>query len=224
MAETFKTNASPPIPRPVEPIIDEVEAEPEPMPELDVTDFLEIENNVTLTPEEQCEKRVIIRKLHSYYLTFPKECMLRKDAIMDSVEMNDLGQLNMLLSDVEHMISSGRSIGSGKNIFLAGTSVVEILSRKTPLKLQGLTAVCRESEELDSVIQELTIKYQNEVVLGPEQRLALIMVGLCSQIHAHNKNIGTDDEIKPINNEEKERNEKREKNREKIINDLDEDA
>jgi len=220
MAETFKTNTSPPIPRPVEPIIDEVEAEPEPMPELDVTDFLEIENNVTLTPEEACEKRVIIRKLHSYYLTFPKECALRKDAIMDSVEMNDISQLNMLLSDVEHMISSGRSIGSGKNIFLAGTSVVEILSRKTPLKLQGLTAVCRESPELDSVIQELTIKYQNEVVLGPEQRLGLIMVGLCSQIHAHNKAHETDDEIKPINNEEKERNEKREK----IINDLDEDA
>ena len=221
MAETFKTNTSPPIPRTVEPIIDEAEPEPEPMPELDIShDFQEIQSNVTLTPEEQCEKRVIIRKLHSYYLTFPKECALRKDAIMDSVEMNDLGQLNMLLSDVEHMISSGRSIGSGKNIFLAGTSVVEILSRKTPLKLQGLTAVCRESPELDSVIQELTIKYQNEVVLGPEQRLGLIMVGLCSQIHAHNKNIEKDDEIKPINNEEKERNEKREK----IINDLDEDA
>jgi hypothetical protein len=222
MAETFKTNTSPPIPRPVEPI-DEVEAEiPEPMSELDVTDFLEIESNVTLTPEEACEKRVIIRKLHSYYLTFPKECMLRKDAIMDSVEINDLGQLNMLLSDVEHMISSGRSIGSGKNIFLAGTSVVEILSRKTPLKLQGLTAVCRESPELDSVIQELTIKYQNEVVLGPEQRLGLIMVGLCSQIHAHNKAHSEKDEneIKQINNEEKEKDERRQK----IINDLDEDA
>ena len=220
MAETFKTGVSPPYPRgPVEPLIDE--AEQEPMPELDVSDFQEIESNVALTPEEACEKRVIIRKLHSYYLTFPKECALRKSAIMDSVEMNDLGQLNMLLSDVEHMISSGRSIGSGKNIFLAGTSVVEILSRKTPLKLQGLTAVCRESPELDSVIQELTIKYQNEVVLGPEQRLGLIMVGLCSQIHAHNKaHSEKEDEIKPLNNEEKERNEKREK----MMDDLDEDA
>jgi hypothetical protein len=47
------------------------------------------------------------------------------------------------------------------------------------------------------------------------------MVGLCSQIHAHNKNIEkADDGPKPINNEEKERDEKREK----IINDLDEDA
>ena len=220
MAETFKTGVSPPIPRPVEPIIDEAEPEPEPMPELDVSDFQEIESNVTLSPEEACEKRVIIRKLHSYYLTFPKECALRKDAIMDSVEMNDLGQLNMLLSDVEHMISSGRSIGSGKNIFLAGTSVVEILSRKTPLKLKGLTAVCRESPELDSVIQELTIKYQNEVVLGPEQRLGLIMVGLCSQIHAHNKNIETDDEIKPLNNEEKEKDQRRQK----MMEELDEDA
>jgi hypothetical protein len=86
MAETFKTNTSPPIPRPVEPIIDEAEAEPEAMPKLDVSDFQEIESNVTLTPEEACEKRVIIRKLHSYYLTFQKECMLRKDAIMDSVK------------------------------------------------------------------------------------------------------------------------------------------
>ena len=222
MAETFKTNTSPPIPRPVEPIIDEAEPEiPEPMPELDVSDFQEIESNDTLSPEEACEKRVIVRKLHNYYLTFPKECMLRKDAIMDSVEITDLNQLKLLLSDVEHMISSGRSIGSGKNIFLAGTSVVEILSRKTPLKLQGLTAVCRESPELDSVIQELTIKYQNEVVLGPEQRLGLIMIGLCSQIHSHNKNLEkADDEPKPINVEEKEQN----ANREKIINDLNEDA
>jgi hypothetical protein len=100
------------------------------MPELDVSDFQEIESNVTLSPEEACEKRVIVRKLHSYYLTFPKECMLRKDAIMDSVKINDLNQLKLLLSDVEHMISSGRSIGSGKNIFLAGTSVVEFFQEK----------------------------------------------------------------------------------------------
>jgi hypothetical protein len=222
MSETFKTGVSPPIPRPVEPIIDEPDAEiPEPIPELDVSDFQEIESNFTLSPEEQCEKRVIVRKLHSYYLTFPRECSLRKDMIMDSVEVNDLGQLKLLLSDVEHMISSGRSIGSGKNIFLAGTSVVEILSRKTPLKLQGLTSVCRENPELDSVIQELTIKYQNEVVLGPEQRLGLIMIGLCSQIHAHNKNLEkADDEPKPINVEEKERNEKRDK----MMDDLDEDV
>ena len=147
--------------------------------------------------------------------------MLRKDAITDSVEINDLGKLKLLLSDVEHMISSGRSIGSGKNIFQAGTSVVEILSRKTPLKLQGLTSVCRENPELDSVIQELTIKYQNKVVLGPEQRLGLIMVGLCSQIHAHNKAHEKDkNEVKPINDEEKDRNEKREK----MMKELDEDV
>ena len=58
-------------------------------------------------------------------------------------------------------------------------------------------------------------------MLGPEQRLGLIMVGLCSQIHSHNKaSEKDDDEPKPINNEEKERDEKREK----IINDLNEDA
>ena len=155
MTETFKQNTAPPIPRPVEPI-DEVEPEiPEPIPELDVSDFQEIESNVTLTPEEQFDKKVIVRKLHSYYLTFPRECG------------------------------------------------------------------CRESPELNSVIQELTIKYQNEVVLGPEQRLGLIMVGLCSQIHAHNKSLQTDEtEPKPINDEEKGRNEKREK----MMKDLDEDV
>ena len=207
--ETFKTNGAPPIPRP---IADEVEepVEQESLPELDVSDFQEMDNNVTLSEEEKCEKRVIIRKLHSYYLTFPNECGLRKGAIMDSVEINDIGQLKLLLNDVEHMISSGKSIGSGKNIFLVGTSVVEILSRKTPLKLQGLTSVCRESPELDSVIQELTIKYQNEVVLGPEQRLGLIMVGLCSQIHAHNKNLEKTEE-EPVAAIPEERNEKREK-------------
>jgi len=60
------------------------------------------------------------------------------------------------------------------------------------------------------------------MALGPEQRLGLIMVGLCSQIHAHNKahSEKDEDEIKPMNNEEKERNEKREK----MMDDLDEDA
>ena len=83
--ETFKTNGAPPIPRP---IVDEVEepVEQESLPELDVSDFQEMDNNVTLSEEEKCEKRVIIRKLHSYYLTFPNECGLRKGAITNNSE------------------------------------------------------------------------------------------------------------------------------------------
>ena len=82
MAETFKTNTSPPIPRPVEPIIAEVDPEPEPIQELDLSDFQE-ESTATLTPDEQCQKRVIIRKLHSYYLTFPKVSLITKTVIKD---------------------------------------------------------------------------------------------------------------------------------------------
>jgi hypothetical protein len=190
--EVYKTTGQAPIPRPIVPE-PEPEPEPEPLPEIpeyNVSDFQEVESEpVVLTPEQQCERRVILRKLYSYAKTFPNELGQLRHAIADSVEIQDLDQLKMMLADVEHLVSSGQSITSSKNIFIAGVNVCEIMSRKTPLKLNGLTNVCRECSELDSIVQELSIKYQSEVVLTPEQRLALVMTGLISQIHHHNKQL-----------------------------------
>ena len=46
--ETFKTNGAPPIPRPIADEVEEQVVEQESLPELDVSDFQEMDNNVSL--------------------------------------------------------------------------------------------------------------------------------------------------------------------------------
>ncbi len=186
--ETFK-GVAPPIPRPPTPDLPDEPPEPAPsIEELDVSNFEQYEPEVIpLTEDEQRERRIILRQLFAYRRDFPNEISAQRSAISDAVDISSMDQLRALRDDCEYLVSSSQSITGSRNIFLAGVNVAEILARKTPLKLDGITNVCRASDELTTVINELSIKYQTEVVLSPEQRLGLIMVSLASQVHQINK-------------------------------------
>lgn len=186
--ETFK-GVAPPIPRPPTPDLPDEPLEAAPsIEELDVSNFEQYEPEVIpLTEDEQRERRIILRQLFAYRRDFPNEISAQRSAISDAVDISSMDQLRALRDDCEYLVSSSQSITGSRNIFLATVNVAEILARKTPLKLDGITNVCRASDELATCINELSIKYQTEVVLSPEQRLGLIMVSLASQVHQINK-------------------------------------
>jgi len=62
-----------------------------------------------------------------------------------------------------------------KQLFNMGADVVEKLSPRVGIDLQGFAEALSKQEEIDAVLSELAIKYNKTFHMQPEQRLALII-------------------------------------------------
>jgi hypothetical protein len=187
--ETVIKLSSPPIPK-VQKVEENEPPQEEPeeildIPEYDIKDFDQVSHEeIILTDEEQLERRNYLRKLFRYRESFPEA--VKNLPISDGVNMT-MTDLKNLVDDTEYLISCKQGSQSSKSMFLGGCRVAEVMSGATPLKLKGLTDVCENSDDLLSVVEELSIKYQSQQMITPEARFALIMSGLCLQIHRTNK-------------------------------------
>lgn len=185
--QVFKVG-SPPIPKP--PLVEENEAPQEEeetleIPEYNTSDFEE--ERTALTPEEEEERKQIIRKLFRYKQAFTSHVV--NLPISDSVDMT-IPDLRRLLEDTEYMISCRKSSDSVKKMFVGGCAISEnVITRITPLKIQGLTQHVARNEELLDIVEEISIKRGNDVALSPETRLMLCMGQLVIELHTHNKNL-----------------------------------
>jgi len=88
-------------------------------------------------------------------------------------------------------------------MFLSSVNVAEMMSKPTPLMLNGISNVCANNEDLLSVVDELSIKYESNLMVSPEKRLMLIMAQIAIQVHQINKTVANKDEIKPTEEQEK---------------------
>lgn len=201
---TFKTNSSAPIPAPIsEPIHEEPVEEPPilDIPEYDTHDFEELTPQETpLSDEDKLERRQILRKLFRYRQMFPSE--VSNLPITDAIDLS-LDQLRSLVDDTEYLVACRKSMKSSRAMFLSSVNVAEMMSKPTPLMLNGISNVCANNEDLLSVVDELSIKYESNLMVSPEKRLMLIMAQIAIQVHQINKTVANKDEIKPTEEQEK---------------------
>jgi hypothetical protein len=185
---TFKTNGAPPIPQPeknIEEEVPEINIE-EPIPEYDVSNYEENIERTPLTPEEENERKVIIRKLHLWLNAFPGPITNLRGAISDSIDMT-IVDLRRLLEDVEYMVARRSSSLGAQKMFVGGVNVFELLTTKmTPLKVNGLTKMVKGNGELLEIVEELSIKYSDGLPTSPESRLAFCMAQLIMELHTVN--------------------------------------
>jgi len=183
--ETFKTNSSAPLP--VEETVEEtIEEEPTGLDieEFDTHDFEETSQETPLTDEDKLERRQLLRKLFRYRQTFPSE--VSNLPIADAIDFS-MDQLRSLVDDTEYLVACRKSVKSSRTMFLSTVNVAEMMSKPTPLKLNGMSNVCANNEDLLQVVDELSIKYESTMMISPEKRLILIMAQIAIQVHAINK-------------------------------------
>ena len=225
MTEEFDTNGKLPIPLPEETEESQTATQnDEPyeleIPEYDTSQFEETHSNqeittVELTSEEQIERRKLLRKIHRYSSLFKNEV---KDMPLSDAPTLPLTQLRVLSEDVEFMVATRKSSQASRTLFLSGCTVAETISKPFGLKLTGLTNVCAANEELLSTIDELSVKYESNVMVTVEQRLMLQMGQLCIAIHRHNSSTESVAETRLHSNQHN--NQETSEKRDKLMEDL----
>ena len=128
-------------------------------------------------------RRKLIRKISSYVHIFKNEC---KDLDCKNLGKKSTYELQLLLEDVEFMVSTRRTLDKTRGVFVMGCIAGEEIGQMVGLKLKGFTQKIVNEPEILSTWDEISIKYDNAIITDPIHRLSLSLIMLAMATHKEN--------------------------------------
>ena len=122
--------------------------------------------------EDKARRANVLCKLRKYRASFDAVRAMKFD------ESWSVERLEEHLEDVRIMVSNKTTGVIFKNVYLGGVRALEVATCAASMKTYGLTQLCAQNAEINSILTEL----QCEIGLGrvpPGPRLALATIGAC---------------------------------------------
>ena len=157
-------------------------AQPETFP--DEQEF-PVEPQQMMTPQEKDEARVLKRRIGKYKSLFPQETVDFDQGTLDSLSIDELRDK---AKDVEYVVATRRSSKAIRGLFLGGLASTELIAGPLlGLELQGLAGFASRSEDLMITVDEVGVKYGDQLYVDPVIRLSMGMMQLAMAVDAHNR-------------------------------------
>ena len=138
-----------------------------------------------MTPQEKDEARVLKRRIGKYKSLFPQETIDFEISALDGL---DIESLRDKAADVQYVVATRRSSKAIRGLFLGGLASTELIAGPVlGLELQGLAGFASRSEDLMQTVDEVGVKYGDQLYVDPLIRLSMGMMQLCMAVDAHNR-------------------------------------
>ena len=138
-----------------------------------------------MSPAEKDEARVLKRRIGKYKSLFPQETV---DFDLGALDGLDIESLRDRAKDVEYVVATRRSSKAIRGLFLGGLASTELIAGPIlNLELQGLAGFASRSEDLMQTVDEVGVKYGDQLYVDPLIRLSMGMMQLCMAVDAHNR-------------------------------------
>ena len=138
-----------------------------------------------MTPQEKDEARVLKRRIGKYKSLFPQETV---DFDLGTLDTLSIDEIRDRAKDVEYVVSTRRSSKAIRGLFLGGLASTELIAGPVlGLELQGLAGFASRSEDLMQTVDEVGVKYGDQLYVDPLIRLSMGMMQLCMAVDAHNR-------------------------------------
>ena len=148
-----------------------------------------------MTPAEKDEARVLKRRIGKYKSLFPQETIDFEISALDGL---DIESLRDKAKDVEYSVACRRSSKAIRGLFLGGLASTELIAGPVlGLELQGLAGFASRSEELMQTVDEVGVKWGDQLYVDPVIRLSMGMVQLAMAVDAHNRAAKSTDVVVP---------------------------
>ena len=149
-----------------------------------------------MTPQEKDEARVLKRRIGKYKSLFPQETADFDQGTLDSLSIDELRDK---AKDVEYVVATRRSSKAIRGLFLGGLASTELVAGPIlGLELQGLAGFASRSEDLMQTVDEVGVKYGDQLYVDPLIRLSMGMMQLAMAVDAHNRAAKTATEVTPM--------------------------
>ena len=144
-----------------------------------------LEPQQMMTPAEKDEARVLKRRIGKYKSLFPQETADFDQGTLDSLSIDELRDK---AKDVEYVVATRRSSKAIRGLFLGGLASTELVAGPIlGLELQGLAGFASRSEDLMQTVDEVGVKYGDQLYVDPLIRLSMGMMQLAMAVDAHNR-------------------------------------
>ena len=138
-----------------------------------------------MTPQEKDEARVLKRRIGKYKSLFPQETV---DFDQGNEGSLSIGELRDKAKDVEYVVATRRSSKAIRGLFLGGLASTELVAGPMlGLELQGLAGFASRSEDLMQTVDEVGVKYGDQLYVDPLIRLSMGMMQLAMAVDAQNR-------------------------------------
>jgi hypothetical protein len=149
-----------------------------------------------MTPAEKDEARVLKRRIGKYKSLFPQETVDFDQGTLDTLGIEELRDK---AKDVEYVVATRRSSKAIRGLFLGGLASTELIAGPIlGLELQGLAGFASRSEDLMQTVDEVGVKYGDQLYVDPLIRLSMGMMQLAMAVDAHNRAAKTATEVTPM--------------------------
>ena len=155
-----------------------------------------VEPQQQMTPAEKDEARVLKRRIGKYKSLFPQETAEFDQGTLDSLSIDELRDK---AKDVEYVVATRRSSKAIRGLFLGGLASTELVAGPIlGLELQGLAGFASRSEDLMQTVDEVGVKYGDQLYVDPLIRLSMGMMQLAMAVDAHNRAAKSATEVTPM--------------------------
>ena len=138
-----------------------------------------------MSPAEKDEARMLKRRIGKYKSLFPQETV---DFDLGTLDTLSIDEIRDRAKDVEYVVSTRRSSKAIRGLFLGGLASTELIAGPAlGLELQGLAGFASRSEDLMQTVDEVGVKYGDQLYVDPLIRLSMGMMQLCMAVDAHNR-------------------------------------
>ena len=140
-----------------------------------------------LSREERRERRLKLSEVKIYLKNFPTKLEDFADREQYPIDSMGYEDLDTMLDDMKETLGETNSIGLYQSFAEYGSLLIETtLPKFTPLKLQGLSASLKMSDEFQDCIKELALEYGGIRFLPPSYRLLVSLMTTVQLTHSIN--------------------------------------
>ena len=161
-----------------EAVVDGPEAEPEP----------------EMSPEDRhqmiIEKTKLKNKVIRYKTLFPK-ILGHFEYRMAELDVMSIPELEYLIQELSVAVNTQNSSGLTKMLYFGSVRFVEASSSIFGLQINGLSAALNDNEAVHDVLNEISLKYENDMYMAPEIRLAYLTAQTMLGLHNLNSSGNT---------------------------------
>jgi hypothetical protein len=137
-----------------------------------------------IAEEDAEERRKLLRRIKNYQTFFASELT---DVDTSAAQFLGIESLRVLAEDVTHMVGTRRSAAQARTMYVGGLQLSEKVGPYAGLNLEGLASMAASSEDLLRTVDEVGVKYANELYIDPLIRLGMATMQLALAVDALNQ-------------------------------------
>ena len=143
----------------------------------------------SMEPEDRqkyiIEKMKLKNKLLRYKELFP-HLLQNFNYRIEDLDKLEIKELEYLLEEISIAVNTRNSSGLTKMLYFETVRVAETGGRIFGLKIEGLQQALKENQAVHDVLNELSLKYENDMYMAPELRLAYLTSSAILSLHKLN--------------------------------------